>query len=89
MFNPSIKRYIFCITFVLNMTLFFNVSQASGQDDQNTQVSGKDSMELVVNDFNKAKMDSLFDLIREKDNAFGTLSVFKEGVEIYTNSVGY
>ena len=45
--------------------------------------------ELVVEDFNKAKIDSLFNLIRKKDKAFGTISIFKDGVEIYTNSVGY
>lgn len=39
--------------------------------------------------FDKAKMDSLFSRIEEKEKGMGSISLFKEGVEIYQRSFGY
>ncbi len=40
-------------------------------------------------DFNKAKMDSLFSLIAENDKAMGSFSLFQDGKEIYQKSIGF
>lgn len=39
--------------------------------------------------FNKAKMDSLFAMLIEKNKAMGTVAILKNGQLIYTNSIGY
>lgn len=39
--------------------------------------------------FNKAKMDSLFSIIEKNDKGMGSLSIFKDGKEIYQRSTGY
>ena len=46
---------------------------------------------LVVQaqNFNKAKLDSLFTLIETNNKGWGSVSIFKEGKEIYTRSTGY
>lgn len=40
-------------------------------------------------DFNKAKMDSLFSLIGENDKAMGSFSIFQDGKEVYQKSIGF
>jgi len=40
-------------------------------------------------DFNKAKLDSLFSLIDENDKAMGSFSIFQDGKEVYQNSIGF
>lgn len=40
-------------------------------------------------DFNQAKMDSLFNLIDKHDKGMGSVSVFYDGEEVYQNSIGY
>ncbi len=42
-----------------------------------------------VQSFNKAKMDSLFHLIEENDRGMGSISIFRDGKEMYQKSYGY
>ena len=44
---------------------------------------------LSAQDFDKEKMDQLFDLLEESDRAMLTVSLFDNGEEIYTRSIGY
>ena len=44
---------------------------------------------LQAQDFNKAKLDSLFTLIETNNKGWGSASIFKDGKEIYTRSIGY
>ena len=39
--------------------------------------------------FNKAKMDSLFTILEEKNKAMGTISITKDGKLVYQRSIGY
>ena len=39
--------------------------------------------------FNKAKIDSLLDLLAAKDKAMGSLALYKDGKEIYTRAIGF
>ncbi|MFD2564761.1 serine hydrolase domain-containing protein [Aquimarina rubra] len=39
--------------------------------------------------FNKAKIDSLFNLIKENNKGMGSISIFQNGNEVYHNSIGY
>jgi D-alanyl-D-alanine carboxypeptidase len=45
--------------------------------------------DLFSQDFNRAKMDSLFTKIVEMDKGMGSISIFKKGQEIYHNAFGY
>jgi CubicO group peptidase (beta-lactamase class C family) len=40
-------------------------------------------------DFDKVKMDSLFSLIEVNQKGMGSVSIFKDGVEVYQNSIGF
>lgn len=44
---------------------------------------------LSAQNFNKAKMDSLFQLIDANEKSMGSISIFHEGKEVYTYSMGY
>jgi D-alanyl-D-alanine carboxypeptidase len=44
---------------------------------------------LSAQDFDKAKMDSLFSRIELNQKGMGGFSIFKEGKEVYQNSFGY
>ena len=44
---------------------------------------------LYAQDFNKAKMDSLFAFLEENGQGMGSISLFQDGKEIYQNSVGH
>lgn len=47
------------------------------------------TLTLVAQDFNRAKLDSLFMLIHENEKGMGSVSIFYSGREVYRNSVGY
>lgn len=38
---------------------------------------------------NKVKLDSLFSIIKANDKGMGSLSIFKEGEQVYTKTIGY
>jgi D-alanyl-D-alanine carboxypeptidase len=40
-------------------------------------------------DFNKPKLDSLMDILAEKNNAMGSLTISRKGVVIYSRAIGY
>jgi CubicO group peptidase (beta-lactamase class C family) len=40
-------------------------------------------------DFDRAKMDSLFSILDSNNKAMGSVSVFKNGLEVYQKSIGY
>ncbi len=44
---------------------------------------------LAAQEFDRAKMDSLFTLIEAHDRGMGSISIFKEGREIYQRSIGF
>lgn len=44
---------------------------------------------LAAQSFNKAKLDSLFDLIEKNGRGMGSISLFKDGKEIYNRAYGY
>lgn len=44
---------------------------------------------LCAQDFNKVKMDSLFSGIDENQKGMGSISIFKNGIEIYQKSIGF
>lgn len=46
-------------------------------------------LSLSGQEINKQKLDSLFSIIDENNKAMGSFSVFKDGQEIYSNSIGY
>ncbi|MDX1602128.1 MAG: serine hydrolase, partial [Salinimicrobium sediminis] len=46
-------------------------------------------MSLSAQDFNKQKMDSLFSAIDENNKGMGSLSIYKNGNEVYTSSTGF
>lgn len=39
--------------------------------------------------FDRDKLDALFDLIESKEQGMGSLSIFKDGQEVYQRSIGY
>jgi D-alanyl-D-alanine carboxypeptidase len=39
--------------------------------------------------FDKAKLDSFFSLLEKNNKGMGSISIFKEGKEVYTKSIGY
>lgn len=53
------------------------------------------SMFLFINwtisaqDFNRAKLDSLFETIDRNDKGMGSISIFRNGEEIYSNTIGF
>lgn len=47
------------------------------------------SISLFSQDFNRTKIDSLFSIIDENDKGMGSVSIFKNGNEIYGNTIGY
>ncbi len=47
------------------------------------------SSQLTAQQLNKAKMDSLFALIEANNKGMGSLSIFKDGEEVYRKSIGY
>lgn len=38
---------------------------------------------------NKAKLDSLFDIVEQNSKAMGSLSIYKDGKEVYSKSIGF
>jgi len=44
---------------------------------------------LHAQDFDKAKMDSLFSRIERNQKGMGSISIFKNGKEVYQNSIGF
>lgn len=44
---------------------------------------------IQAQDFDTAKMDSLFDRIEEQQKAMGSFSLFRDGEEIYQRSIGF
>jgi CubicO group peptidase (beta-lactamase class C family) len=40
-------------------------------------------------DFDQAKMDSLFSRIESNQQSMGSISIFKDGKEVYANAIGY
>lgn len=47
------------------------------------------SLCLQGQDFDRAKMDRFFDVLAEKDQAMGTLSIYQDGKMVYEKSMGY
>lgn len=47
------------------------------------------SQQPVNNEFEKDKMDLLFSVIEENEKAMGSISIFRNGKEVYQNSFGY
>jgi D-alanyl-D-alanine carboxypeptidase len=47
------------------------------------------SLSLFAQEFDEAKMDSLFSLIESNQKGMGSVSIFKDGVEVYQNSIGF
>ena len=47
------------------------------------------SMGVSAQNFNKEKMDSLLNKLEDKNKAMGSLSIFKEGEEVYARTIGY
>ncbi len=47
------------------------------------------SSHLAAQQFNKSKMDSLFALIEAHNKGMGSVSIFKNGEEVYHKSIGY
>ncbi len=47
------------------------------------------SISLSAQDFNRLKIDSLFSLIDHHNKGMGTTSIFKNGQEVYHNTIGY
>src|SRR5690349_22482581 len=39
--------------------------------------------------FNKPKLDSLMDILAEKNNAMGSLTISRNGVVVYSRAIGY
>ena len=47
------------------------------------------SFPLYAQDFDREKMDSFFSLIDQHDKGMGSLSIFKNGKEIYSKTIGF
>ncbi|MUP47363.1 class A beta-lactamase-related serine hydrolase [Gramella sp. BOM4] len=47
------------------------------------------SSHITAQDFNKKKMDSLFDKLEQRDKSMGSLSIFQDGEEVYSRTIGY
>jgi len=46
------------------------------------------SLPLLAQDFDKSKMDDLFALIDKHEQGMGSISLYKDGREVYSNSIG-
>jgi CubicO group peptidase (beta-lactamase class C family) len=46
-------------------------------------------LQLSAQDFNKAKMDSLFSIYDQYHRGMGSVSLFKDGEEVYQKSIGF
>jgi D-alanyl-D-alanine carboxypeptidase len=44
---------------------------------------------LLAQNFDRAKMDKLFDVIEKNKQGMGSVSIFKDGKELYAKSIGY
>jgi D-alanyl-D-alanine carboxypeptidase len=44
---------------------------------------------LFSQSFNKPKLDSLMDILAEKNNAMGSLTISRKGVVVYSRAIGY
>lgn len=44
---------------------------------------------LSAQEFDESKMDKLFELYQKNDRGMGSISIFKEGKEVYANSIGW
>lgn len=44
---------------------------------------------IFAQEFSQAKMDSLFDVIAQNNKGMGSISIFKEGQEVYAHAFGY
>ncbi|MEN0003189.1 MAG: serine hydrolase domain-containing protein [Bacteroidota bacterium] len=47
------------------------------------------SATLMAQTFNQAKMDSLFQLLAANQKGMGTISIYQDGKEVYTNAIGF
>jgi D-alanyl-D-alanine carboxypeptidase len=47
------------------------------------------SLNSFAQDFDRVKMDSLFSILDSNNKAMGSVSVFKNGLEVYQKSIGY
>ena len=47
------------------------------------------SFSLLAQGFDQGKMDEYLNLLESKDKVMGTVSIFKDGKEVYTKSMGY
>ncbi|MDY6801391.1 MAG: serine hydrolase domain-containing protein [Bacteroidota bacterium] len=47
------------------------------------------SLSTLAQDFNQTKMDSLFSIIENNDKGMGSISIVKEGKEVYQNTIGF
>jgi CubicO group peptidase (beta-lactamase class C family) len=54
-----------------------------------TLLIGLSSGTLFSQSFNKPKLDSLMDILAEKNNAMGSLTISKNGVTVYSRAIGY
>ena len=45
-------------------------------------------LNLFSQDFDKDKMDQLFQLIEDKEQGMGSLSIYQDGAEVYSNTIG-
>ena len=52
-------------------------------------VIGLMALTIQAQDFDKDKMDKLFSLIEENDQGMGSISIFKDGKEVYQKSIGF
>ena len=44
---------------------------------------------VAAQEFDKAKMDSLFAVIDQNDKGMGSVSIFQDGKEVYQRTIGY
>jgi D-alanyl-D-alanine carboxypeptidase len=44
---------------------------------------------VLSQNFNKPKLDSLMDILAEKNQAMGSLTISKNGIEVYSRAIGY
>lgn len=52
-------------------------------------VVGLMALSLQAQDFDKDKMDKFFSLIEENEQGMGSISIFKDGKEVYQKSIGF
>ena len=44
---------------------------------------------ICSQNFNKSKLDSLFNILAKKNKAMGSLTIMKNGIVLYTRAIGY